>query len=172
MPHFYSTFSALPQYQLHGEVSQTSQNIPGNSSLDSWWLWVEKLSGGGYYSGNSGNSGGISGSLSGSANGWAPYDFTAYSSRLIGSGSGTVAHNADGTKTASGSFSASDSAGGNMGSASMSWAMAQTPIPRQAFKRSSAGASFDKNERLDRMTPSAAQQKLERWSGSAWVRQG
>lgn len=172
MADFYAGFSALPQYQLHARVVQSSQNVPGNYSTDSWWEWVEKLSGSGYYTGSSGNSGGISGDISGGAGGWAPYDFTSYSSLLIGSGSGNIAHNADGTKTASGSFSASDSAGGNMGSASGSWALAQTPIPRQAFKRSSAGGTFDKNERLDRLTPTASQQKLERWSGSAWVRQG
>lgn len=130
MADFYSTFSALPQYRLHMVVTQGTQNIPGNYTNVPGSVTVEKLSGGGYFTGNSGNSGSISGDISVSAGGWAPYDFTAYSSRTIGSGSGNVTHNPDGTKTASGSYAASDSAGGNMGSASGSWALGLTAIPR------------------------------------------
>lgn len=130
MADFYATFSSLSSYQAHLVVNQASQSIEGNYSADNWAEYVEKLAGSGYFTGGSGNTGGIGGDISGAANGWAPYDFRSYTQRLIGSGSGNVAHNADGTKTASGSFAAADSAGGNMGSASGSWALGQTTIPR------------------------------------------
>lgn len=175
MADFYAGFSGSGSYQTHLVVNQASQNIPGNYSTDNWAEYVEKTAGSGFWTFGSGNTGGISGDLSGSANGWAPYDFRGYTQKLIGAGSGNVAHGADGTKTATGGFSADDSAGGNFGSSSGSWALGQTPIPRQAFKRSSTGASFDKNERLDRAATAvvpATQQKMERWNGSAWVKQG
>lgn len=130
MADFYATFSSLSSYQAHLVVNQASQSIEGNYSVDNWAEYVEKLAGSGYFTFGSGNTGGIGGDISGAANGWAPYDFRSYTQRLIGSGSGNVAHNADGTKTASGSFAAADTAGGNMGSASGSWVLGQTTIPR------------------------------------------
>lgn len=130
MADFYAGFSGSGSYQLHLVVNQASQNQGGNYSTDNWALYVEKTAGSGFWTSSSGNTGGISGDISGSANGWAPYDFTGYTQKLIGSGSGNVAHNADGTKTASGGFSANDSAGDNFGSSSGSWSLAQTRIPK------------------------------------------
>ncbi len=171
MAEFIAGFSALPQYQLRCSITQGAQNIPGNATTVNGALYVEKLSGSGYVNYTSGNSGGISGDIAVGAGGWSPYDFTAYTSRLIGSGSGSVAHNADGTKTASGSFSAADTAGGgNMGSASGGWALGLTPIPRGAFDRYTG--SVWRDNLFERWDGSAwRQQVLERWNGTAWVRQ-
>jgi len=127
---FYAAFSILPQYQLHTVITAGAQSIPGNSTSVSGAEYVEKLSGSGFFTGNSGNTGSISGDISVGASGWAPYNFATLPTKLIGSGSGTVVHNPDGTKTAAGSFAANDSAGGNMGSASGSWALGLTRIPR------------------------------------------
>lgn len=130
MADFYAGFSGSGSYQTHLVVNQASQNQGGNYSTDNWALYVEKTAGSGFWTNGSGNTGGISGDLTGSANGWAPYDFTLYTQKLIGSGSGNVTHAADGTKTASGGFSANDSAGGNFGSSSGSWSLGQTRIPK------------------------------------------
>ena len=128
MADFYTTFSGNSQYRHHVRVLQSSQTIADNYSRVSGWQWVEKLSGSGFWANSSGNTGSISGDISVSSNGWAPYDFRSYSSLFIGSDTDTVYHNADGTKTASGTYAANDSAGGNFGSANGSWSLGLTTI--------------------------------------------
>jgi hypothetical protein len=128
MADFYTTFSGNSSYRHHARVTQGAQNIAGNSSSCSGWLWVEKTGGSGYFTSNSGNTGSMSGDVSFGGGGWAPYDFRSYSSKQIGSGSANVAHNSNGTKTASGSYAANDSAGGNFGSANGSWSLGLTTI--------------------------------------------
>lgn len=130
MADFYTLFSIRPQYQLHAGIYAGAQSIPGNSSAVTGALYVEKLSGTGFFTASSGNTGGVSGDIAFSGAGWAPYDFTGATFKTLGTGGGTVTHNPDGTKTASGSYAAADSAGGNLGSASGSWALGLTPIPR------------------------------------------
>lgn len=170
MADFYKTFSALSQYRLHATISEYSVSPPNNYSRVSSVLKVEKTLGSGYSTGNSGNTGGINGSINIGAIAWAPYDFSAYSSRQIGSGIGTVYHESDGTKTASGTYFANDSAGGNMGSASASWALGLTPIDRDALERFD-GSGWRGNF-LERWNGTAwVQQVLERFDGSSWKRQ-
>jgi len=136
MADFYKTFSGNSSYRLHCRITQGSQSQASNYTNVNGWLWVEKLSGSGYYTGNSGNTGSITGSIGVSASGWAPYDFSSYSSKLIGSDTDKVYHSSDGTKTASGSYAANDSNGGNFGSASGSWSLGLTRIPKAPDKPS------------------------------------
>ena len=112
----------------------------------------------------------------GGGGGWPPYDFTAYSSKTLGAGSGSVAHNADGTKTAVGSFAASDTAGGNMGSASGSWALGLTAIPRDALERYDEATATWKPQLLERNDEASGTWKLqilERYDAASgtWKRQ-
>jgi hypothetical protein len=169
---FYATFSVLTQYRLHAVITQGAQEIPNNRSIGNGWLYVEKLSGTGYFSNNSGNTGSISGDIFVPADGWAPYNFQSYTSRLIGSGSSWITHNSDGTRTASGSFQANDNNGGNMGSAGGGWALGLTTIPRGAFDLWN-GSSWPMQmlDRFDQPTGTWKLQVLERWNGSAWVKE-
>jgi len=128
MADFYKTFSGNSQYRSHLRVLQGAQNRAGNSTVISGTEWIEKTSGSGYLTYNSGNTGGCFGDLAFGAIAWAPYDFTAYSSKQIGSGSDTVVHNSNGTKIAAGTYAANDSAGGNFGSANGSWSLGLTTI--------------------------------------------
>ena len=170
MADFYAGFSALPQYRLHAVIWQAWQDVAGNFSNVGGQEIVEKLSGSGYYTGSAGNAGQIDGDIYVGAGGWAPYDFSAYWTKLIGSGSGNVTHNPDGTKVASGSFSANDSAGGNMGAAFGYWALGLTTIPRGALDR--YDGSTWKMDALDRYDGSTQKmQVLERYTGSGWARQ-
>ncbi len=133
MATFTAGFSGNGQYRLRAEVTQGTQSVDNNTTVVNYSLYVDKLSGSGYWTGTSGNSSSLGGDLSGASGiggWWAPYDFRDYSSLLIASGSKTVTHNADGTKSLSATFGANDSEGGNFGSASGSISMTLTTIPR------------------------------------------
>jgi hypothetical protein len=166
---FYSTFAGNSQYRTHCRVTAGAQSAAGNSTAVTALLEGQKLSGGGYWTSASGNTASVSGDVAFSANGWAPYDFRNYSTKTFGSDTDSVVHGADGTKTAAGSYAANDSAGGNFGAASGSWALGLTPIPRAAVQRYEG--SFE-SANVERWDGSAwVLQTLERWDGSAWVRQ-
>jgi len=136
---FYATFDGNSSYRAHATIVQSSQDQAGNYSTVSGQEFVEKLAGSGYATSATGNYGGISGDITIPADGWAPYDFSQYAQKLIGSGSRNVNHDPDGTKTASGAFGASDAHGGNFGFASGSWALGLTPIPRGGWLMDSNG---------------------------------
>jgi hypothetical protein len=166
---FYATFAGNSQYRARLTVTQESQNAADNDSYLSALLQVQKLSGTGYSTNNSGNDSSVSGDVSVSGGAWAPYDFSNYLTKSIASGGGTVAHNADGTKTAAGSFAANDDDGGNFGLASGSWSLGLTPIQRAAVQRYEG--SFE-SANVERWDGSAwVLQTLERWDGSEWVLQ-
>lgn len=120
--------------------------------------------------GGASGSGGASGNTAPNFSGGGPVGGT--------SGSFYVNHTVTGTAQVTAAASWAATSGGGWFDAGFGPAGAGPwnlpSIPRQAFKRSSTGASFDKLERLDRYTgPSTvAQQKLERWNGTAWVKQG
>lgn len=133
MATFTAGFSGNGQYRLRAEVTQGTQSIDNNTTVVNYSLYVDKLSGSGYWTNSSGNSSSLGGDMSGASGiggWWAPYDFRDYGSLLIATGSKTVTHNADGTKTLSATFGANDSEGGNFGSASGSISMPLTTIPR------------------------------------------
>lgn len=126
------------QYQLQLDVTQASQDIPNNTSLVSWSLRINKLSGSGRYTFSSDSS-------SVTINGTTyyasfTYDFRSYSSLLIQSGSTTVAHNADGTKTisVSGTF---DDVQANLGAGTASGTLGLTTIPRASVPTLSASTT-------------------------------
>lgn len=173
MADFYAGFSVLSQYRAHCQILETAVDTAGNASTVTGYEWVEKLSGSGYSTGNSGNGGGIYGDISVGGGGWAPYSFTGgTTSKLIAAGSGVVGHNVDGTRTASGSYDANDNNGGNMGYASGSWALGLTPIARGAIDRYNGSAYPEQLlERYDTPTASWKLQVLERYNGTAWVRE-
>lgn len=167
MADFYATFSDNASYRAHLAVVEVSQNIEANSSSDDWAIWVEKTAGFGYATGATGNSSAIDGSINATGPAWAPYDFSAYSSLLIAAANATVAHDADGTKTASGTFAAFDDAGLNFGTAAAVWALAQTPIPRGAKRWSGSAWQSGVWKRWNGSSWVVVIPK--RWSGSAWV---
>jgi len=134
MADFYKTFSGNSDYRTHLRVLAGSQSSSSNYTNLSGTCWVEKTSGSGYLTYNSGNSGSVTGSIFFGIIAWAPYDFSSYSSKQIGSGANSVTHDSNGNKTASGSYSASDSAGGNFGSASASYSLGLTRIPEEPGK--------------------------------------
>jgi len=149
MADFYTTFSANSQYRSHCRIVQSSQSSSDNSSVLTGSMWAEKISGSGYLTYNSGNTGSINGDIYVNANGWAPYDFTSYySSKIMGSGTGTVAHSSNGTKIASGSYAANDSAGGNFGSANGSWSLGLTTIVDKPDTPTSVSASYVDDENV------------------------
>lgn len=103
MTYYYGSLGT--QYTLALEVWLISQNVQANSSVVGWALTVRKNTGTGFYS--------LSDPAPWSANingntpsGETTYDFRAYSALTLGSGSYTVPHNNDGTKSisVSGSF--------------------------------------------------------------------
>lgn len=110
-------------------VTEGTVDIDNNRSIVNANLYVDKQHGSGYFSFYGGSPAAISGSVSGSSS-WGPYDFRNYTTLHIGSWSQWVAHNEDGSKVASGSYSASDSADPTIGSASGSWSLTLTTIPR------------------------------------------
>jgi len=134
MADFYTTFSGNSDYRLHLRVLAGSQSSSSNYTNLSGTLWVEKTSGSGYLTYNTGNSGSVTGSIFFGVVKWAPYDFSSYSSKQIGSGANSVTHDSNGNKTATGNYSASDSAGGNFGSASGSYSLGLTRIPEEPGK--------------------------------------
>ena len=102
-------------YRLDLTVNQSSQSVANNTSSVSWSLVITKTAGSGYWSNNASswnvNIGGQtkSGTI-------ASYDFRGKTSMSLGSGSFTIAHNADGTK----SISVSGYFNGNIGSGTSS----------------------------------------------------
>ena len=156
------------RYELRLHVNQSSQNIPANTSVVSWSLEIVKTGGGTgiwatdpsyWYATIDGQA--YSGSFT--------YDFrNGVTVKALASGSKTVTHTADGTKTIS--SSSSISAVGLLGSGAASGNLTLTPIPRDGGEHYD-GAAWD-NQFVEHWNGSAwALQVVEHWSGTAWVRQ-
>ena len=95
----YTLALSNPQYQLELDVTLGTGNVTTNSTPITLSLGIRKLSGSGaFQSGTSYWSLSINGSFvnSGSIGG---YDFTGYTYLSLGTYSGSVAHNTDGTKS-------------------------------------------------------------------------
>lgn len=117
------------QYDLILDVTQASQSIPNNTSVVSWELWIRKNSGTGYSASDtknwSVNIGGQtkSGTIAG-------YSFVGKTSLSLGTGSFTIAHDADGTKSISISGTFTDSGYTGIGSGTATNTMTLTTIAR------------------------------------------
>lgn len=108
-------------------VTQSSQSIAGNSSVDSWSLTFIK----GSASSWSANAIGWSVNINGSVySGSFTFDFRSYSSLLLAASSTTIGHNSDGTKTIAvqGNIGATNTSSG--GPATVNGTFTQSTIPR------------------------------------------
>jgi hypothetical protein len=138
MADWYGTFSADSRYSIHVQAYESSTDIPNNQSNVQVNVWVDKASGGGYFTSNSNATASCSvdGVGIGISN-WSPYDFSSYSSKLIASFNRTITHNSDGTKTVNIAFSANDP--NNFGSASIgTQGLTLTTLPRASVPTLSA----------------------------------
>jgi microcystin-dependent protein len=119
------------QYTLRLRVTLASQSVSGNSSVVNWSLVAIKNSGSGYYTfsakGYGWNINGNSGS------GAKTYDFRDYSALTLASGSYTIPHNSDGTKSisVSGFFNPDNGSGFGNGSASGTFTLPTIPRASQ-----------------------------------------
>lgn len=123
------------QYQVQFDLWLISQDTVNNTSLVGWQSRTNKLSGSGYF-GSYSASATVNGSTVMSQSGG--YDFRGVSGITWNSGSITVAHNADGTKTVSGSTSITGDASPAFGSGSASGSLALPTIPRASVPTLSA----------------------------------
>lgn len=119
-------FNGRPGYVLRLVVNLASQNQAANTSVVNWALYiVDTQSYGSYDFGSYGWSASIDGQ---GWNGATGYDFRGYNTLLLGSGSKTVAHNADGYKDIANV--ASFNGGSTIGAASTSGWLSLPRIPK------------------------------------------
>lgn len=162
-------FSGRTQYTLVVTVTQTSQDIPDNQSTVSVQLRIDETTEWGSWSNIpltwNYNVAGQSGS------GSRTYDFRDYDSLILYSGSKTITHNSDGTKTFS--FSGSVGGGTTIGSASASSSMTLTTIPRASTPTISGGSSFSAGATITINTNRASTSfthTIQYWFGTTgWV---
>lgn len=146
MATYSDTFSGRPAVTLYLDVTESSTNSGANTSVVSWTLRVV---------GNSASWNNGLGPWSVTVNGvnWSGdwnYDFRSDNTPTIATGSTTVTHLANGSKTISSSASASDSGGSPLGTASVSGSLALTdfsvlpsaPATAPTITRSSDGATI------------------------------
>lgn len=145
MATYSGTFSGRPACTLDLVVTESSTNSAANTSVVSWTLNV---------TGNSASYNGGAGSWSVAVNGvnWSGtwnYDFRSNNNPQIGSGSTTVTHLTNGSKTISSSASATDNGSSPLGTASSSGSLALTdftfppsaPPTAPTFSRTSDGVT-------------------------------
>lgn len=127
-----STLSSNSNYDVTLNVNQTSQNIGANTSNISWSLVVRKKSGSGYWA-NDSNASTFSVKIDGTtvSSGQKSYNFTSSTpqSITVASGTRTITHGADGSKSIACSASWKDNKNG-MGTGSPSGTLTLTTIPR------------------------------------------
>lgn len=146
MATYTGTFSGRPACVLTLTVTESSTNSAANTSVASWSLTV---------TGNSASYNGGLGPWSVAVNGvnWSGewnYDFRSNNTATLGSGSTTVTHSADGSKTISSSASATDNGSSPLGTASASGSLALTnftfppsaPPTAPTFSRTSDGVTI------------------------------
>lgn len=165
----YSGACTDSRYELRLSVNQDVQNIPANTTSVPWYLEIVKVgSGTGIFATDLSY---WSATIDGLAHsGSFTYDFrNGVTVKSLASGTKTVTHNADGTKTMS--SSSSISAVGLLGSGAASGSLALTTIPRGGGEHYD-GAAWDK-QFVEHWNGSAwVLQIVEHWNGSSWARQG
>ena len=90
--------SASSQYRIRMVVTESDVNINNNTSKVNVTAYIDKLSGSGYFS-NDGKPWNIKIDGSTVASGNKTYDFRNYTTLTLGSGSKTITHNSDGSKS-------------------------------------------------------------------------
>lgn len=131
------TFTGRTNHQLQLSTSLVSQNIGGNYSTIAWSLYLVRTSGVGSYRFDADSHWYIT--VGGtSADGPFSYDTRSTASIYLGSGTVTVAHNADGT--GSYSLAASVTSPGTIGNASCSSSEGLPTIPRASTPTYSPGS--------------------------------
>ena len=154
MADFYGSFSGRSGYRLRLSVNLVSQNAGANTSTVSWSAVVEQNGGSdSWYLANAGSRSVDIGGQGGSFGGWQ-YDFRAYDSLTIMSGSYVITHGSDGNKTIS-NAAAADS-GSQLGSA---YASGSLSLPRIAKAPTAPGTPA-----VGTITTSSVDLS---WSGSA-----
>lgn len=132
MATYNKVLSSNNYYTVYIDVSQTSQSITNNTSTISWSLRVVKSYGSGYW-GADANASNYSVSIDGVnvSSGQKSYDFTGSTPKTItvASGTRTVSHSADGSKSVAVSGYWKDNANG-LGSATASGTLALSTIAR------------------------------------------
>jgi hypothetical protein len=138
MADWYGTFSADSRYSLHVQAYESATYVATNESDVVVNAWVEKASGGGYFTSNTNATASLTVNGVGVGVGnWSPYDFSSYTSKLLISTTRRIAHNADGTKTVAIAMSANDP--NNFASASIGTVnLALTTLPRASVPTLSA----------------------------------
>jgi hypothetical protein len=158
------SFSGRPAVTLYLDYSETSTNPGANTSVVSWTLRLV---------GNSASFGldlvsTYSVNIGGTPyNGLWNYDFRSNNTPTIRSGTTTITHDADGSKTISVSASATDNAG-SLGSASLSGSLALTTFPKGRRWNGSSWTFLTTRRRWtgSSWTPLTI---AKRWNGTAWV---
>lgn len=134
-------FSGRTNHRLRLEFTQGSQSIANNTTVVNWALYADLVSGGGSYSFDVKGSWSVN--IDGqvvNGGGWN-YDFRDYTTKLLGSGSFTITHNTNGTKSINAFASANSQ--GTLGSATTNTeTLTLTTIPRASVPTLSASA-FD-----------------------------
>ena len=132
MATYSKVLSGNSNYTVYLDVNQTSQSIANNSSTISWSLRVVKASGSGYWA-NDSNASNYAVNIDGVnvSSGQKSYDFTGSTPKTItvASGTRTVSHSADGSKSIAVSGYWRDNKNG-MGSATASGTLALSTIAR------------------------------------------
>lgn len=125
-------FSDRPKISLRLVVDQTSQSVTGNTSVDSWKLYATETSSQPSWSAIAGDNDWevkLTGTNAQTWSGSFTFDFRASGNQeiLIASGSRTVDHAADGTRSTAWQASADSVV---LGDAALSGSLTQTTIPR------------------------------------------
>ena len=130
--------SASSQYRIRMVVTESNVNINNNTSVVNVTAYLDKLSGSGYYS-SDGKPWNIKIDGSTVASGNKTYDFRNYKTLTLGSGSKTITHNSDGSKSVA--VSAYFSSSPYLGSATVSATFNLTTIARASSISSITGGT-------------------------------
>jgi len=138
MADWYGTFSGDSRYRLHVQAYESATYVATNESDVVVKAWIEKLSGGGYFTSNTNATASCTvNAVSVSVSNWSPYDFSSYTSKLILSTTRRILHNADGSKSVVIAMSANDP--NNFGTASIGTpSLPLTTLPRASVPTLSA----------------------------------
>lgn len=130
--------SASSQYRIRMVVTESDVNINNNTSKVNVTAYIDKLKGTGYFS-NDGKPWNIKIDGSTVASGNKTYDFRNYTTLTLGSGSKTITHNSDGSKSVA--VSAYFNSSPYLGSATVSATFNLTTIARTSSISSITGGS-------------------------------